>query len=168
MVDIRKETPDDVTAIHRVEGQAFGRAAEADLVDALREAGAFVLSLIALRDGEIVGHILFTRGSIEDNSSEFDALALGPLAVLPKYHSQGIGTQLMEKGLEMCKEAGHDAVFLLGHPNYYPRFGFVKGSTKGIGNDYNADDAFMVKELCEGALDGIQGMAKFHPEFMKV
>ena len=167
-MEIRKERREDFAAIHRVEAQAFGRAAEADLVNALREAGAFVLSLVALRDGEIVGHILFTRGAIEDNSSEFDALALAPLAVLPKYHSQGIGTQLMEKGLEMCKEAGHEAVFLLGHPNYYPRFGFVKGSTKGIGNEYNADDAFMVRELREGALDGIKGVAKFHPEFMKV
>lgn len=168
MITIREEQPEDIEAIHHMEEQAFGQPDEADLVDALRRADAFVLSLVALSDGEIVGHILFTRGTIEDDHSDHDALALGPLAVLPSYQNRGIGTQLMEKGLEMCEKAGHNVVFLLGHPNYYPRFGFVKGSTKGIGNEYNADDAFMVKELSVGALERTKGVAKYHPEFMKV
>lgn len=168
MIEIREELPEDIAAIYHVEEQAFGQPNEASLVDALRRHGVFVLSLVGVQDGEIVGHILFTHGTIEDDDSEFDALALGPLAVLPDYQNQGIGSQLMEEGLVMCKEAGHKVVFLLGHPNYYPRFGFVKGSTKGIGNEYNADDAFMVKELREGVLQGIKGVAKYHPEFMNV
>ena len=92
---------------------------EANLVDALRGRVAFTLSLVAVEDDRIVGHILSTPVTIESGSASRTALALGPMAVLPAYQNRGIGSQLVEAGLESCKEAGHHLVFVLGHPNYY-------------------------------------------------
>ena len=163
MLTIRHETASDREAVFRVEAQAFGRDLEAHLVDALRDAGKVLLSLVA-EDGEIVGHVLFSPMSIESASAAHAAVCLGPIAVAPSRQRQGIGSRLIEAGFAELRAAGHDAVFLLGHPLYYPRFGFRRAREFEV--HYEDDrDAFMALELRPGALDGVSGTARFADEF---
>ncbi len=164
MLAIRHETASDREAVFRVEAQAFGRDAEARLADALRDAGKTLLSLVAEDDGEIVGHIVFSPMSIESGSASHAAVCLGPIAVAPPHQRRGIGGRLIEAGLAELRDAGHDAVFLLGHPTYYPRFGFRPAREFDV--HYEDDrDAFMAIELRPGALDGVSGTARFAVEF---
>jgi putative acetyltransferase len=164
---VRPETPADVAAIYAVNAVAFGRAVEADLVDALREGGHLTLSLIAERDGEVIGHIAFSPATVATPSGDWDALALGPLAVLPAHQRTGVGSALVRAGLAACLELGHDVVFLLGHATYYPRFGFTPSKPKGVWWASNPDDAlhFMVAELRPNALNGRTGAMCFSPAF---
>jgi putative acetyltransferase len=147
---------------------AFGRTAEADLVDSLRQRGAYTLSLVAEKEGQVVGHILFTPVMIE-GEERGEAVALGPVAVLPDYQNQGIGTQLIRAGLAACHERGDDVVAVLGHSAYYPRFGFVPSVRVGIRSEYDVpDELFMIAELSLGALAGQTGIVKYQPEFDEV
>jgi putative acetyltransferase len=149
--------------------EAFGQPKEADLVDALRRRGGVTLSLVAVRDNEVVGHILFSPVTIESEGSSFEAVGLGPMVVLPVYQKRGIGSQLVRTGLEQCRRAGYEVVVVLGHAEYYPRFGFVPGKVHGIHCEFDGpDDVFMVVELHPGALDGRTGLAKYRPEFSMV
>ncbi len=169
MTTIRPERPDDSDAIRRVLESAFGRPQEADLVDALRRRVAVTLSLIAEEDGEVVGHILFSPVTIGSDSSTFQALGLGPLAVSPSHQNRGTGTRLVRDGIERSRAAGHEIVVVLGHPGYYPRFGFAPARAHGIRWELDApDDAFMVMELREGALAGRSGVVRYQPEFIDV
>lgn len=148
---IRHEEPGDEDAIRRVERAAFGRDAEADLVDALREAGAPLLSLVAVEGGRLLGHALFTPVAVGDGA----AVGLGPLAVLPALQGRGIGAALVREGLTELRAAGHGAVIVLGEPSYYRRFGFVPASRFGVRWDRPVpDDAFMALELRAGSLGG--------------
>ncbi len=166
---IRPENTDDIQAIHHMNTQAFGRVKEAELADALRACGAAVLSLVAEEKEEIVGHALFSPVRIETGAEEARGLGLGPIAVLPEYQRQGIGSALMETGLAMCREAGHPFVVLVGHASYYPRFGFERASHYGLRMPFEVpDEAFMVIALQPGALENIQGVVHFHPEFDNV
>lgn len=167
-LEIREEQPGDKGAIHTVEEKAFGRWVEADLVDSLRDEGAFILSLVALKQGSIVGHILFSPAVIEGDGKAIDVVALAPMAVLPEHQRSGVGSALVRRGMEMCRDMGHCAIILVGHTNYYPRFGFVPGSSVGIADEFGAGDAFMVAELMPGALNQIKGTAKFRSEFNDV
>jgi putative acetyltransferase len=170
MSTIRPETEEDHAAIRRVVEQAFGQHAEADLVDALRRHAHPHISLVALNDdGEVVGHILFSPVSIESERDAFAAMGLAPMAVLPDYQNQGIGSELVRAGLKACKLRGDDVVVVLGHPHYYPRFGFQPAGRLGIRSEYDvSDETFMVAELTPGALRGRKGLVKYHPEFSKV
>lgn len=164
---IRPERPDDAPAIRRVHEQAFERAGEAELVAALRVAGAAVVSLVAEDRGVIVGHVLFSPVAIGDDGAT--GLGLGPVAVLPERQRRGIGAALIRHGLAECGRLGHGVVVVLGHPGYYPRFGFVRASARGLRCEYDApDDAFMVVELTPGALRGGGGLVRYHPEFGRV
>ncbi len=159
-VSIRPERSGDEATIYEVNRQAFGREAEPKLVDALRALVAFIpeLSLVAERAGRIVAHILFSRATIRTTGGEIPVLVLGPVAVLPECQNQGIGSQLIEAGLEDAREMGERIVVLIGHPWYYPRFGFKPARPLGI--DYPTpirDEVFMVLELTSGALDDIRG-----------
>ncbi|MCI0691175.1 N-acetyltransferase [candidate division KSB1 bacterium] len=166
MVTIRPEQPKDLAGVRHVNERAFGRPNEADLVDALRAHSKAMLSLVAVQDNKIVGHILFSPMTIESEGKSFSAIGLGPMAVLPEYQRTGIGSALIDQGLEQCREAGHACVVVLGHPEYYPRFGFVPASKYGIKCEYNApDEAFMVIELRKGALRGRSGTVKYQHEF---
>ena len=168
MVSIRPETPKDIDSIRYVNEQAFGQIAEAAIVDKLRNRNALTISLVASKDNEVVGHIAFSPVVIESQCSSFEAVALAPMAVLPAYQRKGIGSQLVRAGLEECHRLGHDIVVVLGHPDYYPRFGFVPGIPKGIGCEFEVpDEAWMVLELREGALGGRSGTVKFQPEFQE-
>jgi putative acetyltransferase len=166
MATIRPEQPEDIAAIHRVNQLAFGQEAEAELVDKLRTNKKAVLSLVAVSNDQVVGHILFSPVTIENENESFPALGLAPVAVLPEWQNRGIGSQLIRAGLDECRRAGHACVVVLGHPEYYPRFGFVTASRYGVGCEYNvADEKFMLIELQAGSLQGRKGIAKYQPEF---
>jgi putative acetyltransferase len=166
---IRPETAEDHAAVRRVNESAFGCATEADLVEALRACAHPYISLVAVLDGQLVGHIFFSPVSIVSEASTFTAMGLAPMAVLPEYQKQGIGGQLVWEGLRECQRLGHDIVVVVGHADYYPRFGFVPAKSKGLRCEYDVpDEVFMVAELTPGALAGRQGLVKYHPEFGNV
>jgi putative acetyltransferase len=159
MVSIRSERPGDAAAIRAVN----------ELVDALRDNDAPLLSFVAESEGQVVGHILFSPVTLHGDGAPFNAVGLGPLAVRPDRQGLGIGSRLVESGLEACRQAGYDAVFVLGHPTYYPRFGFVPTQPLGIRCEFDAPrEAFMVIELREGAVAGRKGTVKYLPEFSAV
>lgn len=163
---IREETPDDACGIRVVNKAAFDTDGEADLVDKLREDDKIILSLVAEVDEQIVGHILFTPAVIEYKDKSHEVAGLAPMAVLPKFQRGGVGKALVNKGLEMLHKTEYDAVIVLGHPEYYPKFGFEKASEFGIIFENEVpDEAFMIIELKEGALKNIHGIAKYLPQF---
>ncbi|HSG16585.1 MAG TPA: N-acetyltransferase [Anaerolineae bacterium] len=165
-VSVRPERPEDQLDIHDVNREAFGQDEEAELVDAVRQAGGALFSLVAVYDGQVVGHILFSPVNIESHEAMYPAVSLGPLAVLPEFQGQGIGSLLVKAGLAACREAGHGIVIVLGHPDYYPRFGFRPASLFGIRWEHDApDEAFMVVELHQGAVAAASGVARYHPAF---
>jgi putative acetyltransferase len=162
---VRLERADDIHAIRAVNLEAFETSLEADLVDALRERAKLILSLVADEDGAIVGHILFSPVSLP-GGAETRIVGLAPMAVLQARQRQGIGSALVREGLERCREMGYDAVVVLGHPAYYPRFGFLPASRFGIGCEYDVpDEVFMALELVPGALRGKSGTIRYHPAF---
>ena len=164
---IRPETIKDAGAITEINQQAFGRPYEAGVVEKVRESAGFVpeLSLVAERDGVLIGHALFSEVTIEGGSS-WTVLALGPIAVRPEFQKQGVGGQLIQAGLERSATLGYGAVVLIGHPTYYPRFGFVPASRFGLKCSISVpDDVFMVCLLRPNGLEGIQGTVVFPPAF---
>ena len=166
---IRHEGPLDVAGIRTVIIEAFGQPQEADLVDALRSAGKMTLSLVAVAGERVVGHILFSPVTIENQDGVVLAVGLAPMAVLPELQRRGIGSALIERGLDTCRAAGHDRMVVLGHPGYYPRFGFVPASRFGVGCEYDVpDEVFMALELRPGAFEGRPGTARYAPEFADV
>lgn len=165
-MNIRHETPADHEAIRHVNDEAFDhRTEESKLVDLLRERGELTLSLVAEDAGEVVAHIAFSPMTIEGAPASFKALGLGPVAVLPAHQRKGIGSALIRESLKQCAAMGYDAVLLLGHTGYYPRFGFKPASVFGISSDYDAGDHFMALPLREGALDSVQGKAHYAKAF---
>jgi putative acetyltransferase len=168
-VTVRPEWPGDVAAIRRVNEAAFGRAAEADLVDALRAHGRVSRSLVAERAGMIVGHILFSPVRIDSGRTSTAAIGLAPMAVLPAHQRAGIGSLLVRTGLAECRRAGHGCVVVLGHPEFYPRFGFVRASRHGLAWEHSApDEAFMVLPFREDAIAAGGGVVRYAPEFGQV
>jgi predicted N-acetyltransferase YhbS len=142
---------------------------EGKLVDKLRKAPTFIdeLSLVAEIDGQVVGHILFTPIVIDNGHQQFQSLVLAPVSILPEFQKMGIGGQLIQAGHEKAKELGFQSAILLGHPGYYPRFGYKPASKWGIKTHIPlpSDDVFMAVELFEGGLTEVSGMAIFPPEF---
>jgi putative acetyltransferase len=164
-VSIRREEPSDYATVWQVVAAAFERPAEADLVAALRNQPD-CFSLVAVLSGEVVGHILFTPVTFSESPVESRALGLGPVAVHPNQQGRGIGALLIREGLEECLRRRIDVVVLLGHPSYYPRFGFRPAAQYGI--HFSApvpEEAFMVLELHPGALAGYRGTVHYLPEF---
>ena len=161
---IRRERPEDIDAIHQLNEEAFEGAEEADIV--VRDANALTLSLVAVLDETVVGHIAFSSVTIESENGSKEAIGLAPMAVLPKFQRKGIGIALVNAGLSELIMMGHCAVVVVGHPEYYPRFGFTPASSFGIRWEIEVpDEAFMLKELTEGALRGVTGIVKYRPEF---
>ncbi|MGH9937758.1 MAG: GNAT family N-acetyltransferase [Blastocatellia bacterium] len=166
---IRPEKPEDIPAIRIVNEQAFGRPEEADLVDALRRNGKATFSFVAEDEGRVVGHVLFSPVTVETGEKELVGVGMAPVAVVPERQNQRIGSMLVEHGLRRCREEGHRFIVVLGHPHYYPRFGFVPASRFNIKSEYNvADEVFMAMELQEGALQDQSGIVKYQPEFNEV
>jgi putative acetyltransferase len=146
---VRAATPADYTAIHRVEAAAFERDDEAGMVEAARAEGAVLVELVEELDGEIVGHILFSRMST--TPARFVA-GLAPVAVSPAAQSRGVGAALCRAGIQTLKGMGIEAVIVLGHPDYYPRFGFSTAATATLTSPYSGSAAFMAMELVPAAL----------------
>lgn len=166
MIEIRLEQTEDFSQVYQVNSLAFETEAEAKLVEKLRIAEPNI-SLVAEFDGKIVGHILFSPMTLKDEPTDF--LGLAPMAVLPEFQNHGIGSKLVKEGLRIAFEQGFTAVFVLGHPEYYPRFGFVTAKNKGFSCEYEVPvEVFMVLELIPNSLKGKNGLVKYRPEFAEV
>lgn len=168
MVEIRAEKPSDYDAIYDVNFQAFEQENESRLVGAIRKGGSFIpeLSLVAVKGDQIVGHIIFSAVAIQAKQGDIPALALAPMAVLPQYQNQGIGYELVERGLMESKRLKHEIIIVIGHPEYYPRFGFKPARSQGLEAPFSVpDEAFMALELVPNALNAISGIVKYPPEF---
>jgi putative acetyltransferase len=167
-VQICAETSNDRDAVHAVNVSAFETAAEANLVDCLRDQATPVISLVADGEGDIVGHIMFSPVALSE-CAEVNMMGLGPMAVVPERQEKGIGSALVQKGLEECKRLGIAVVVVLGHPDYYPRFGFSPSSEFGIDSEYDVpEEVFMIMELIPKALSGKGGTVKYHAAFNDV
>ncbi len=165
---IRLEHPGDVQGIRHVNSLAFGTSAEADLVDALRPRARPFVSLVAVDGDEIVGHIALSPVTLVSHP-ELPIAGLAPMAVLPSRQRAGIGSALVRAGLDECARLGFVAVVVLGHPAYYPRFGFVPASTFGLVSQFQVpDDVFMAQELRQRALDASRGTIRYHQAFESV
>ena len=170
-ITIRPETQVDHAAIDEVNRVAFGRENEARLVENLRKSPNFIpeLSLVAVKDVSVVGHLLFSPIAIQMGNSNLPALALAPVAVRPEHQNEGVGSELVRHGLNQCRDLGNKVIVVVGHPEYYPRFGFSSARAKGLEAPFPVpDEAFMVLELVPGALDGIKGVVNYPPAFDEV
>lgn len=162
---IRPETTEDRADIWNVNQAAFGGDDEANLVDVLRDDGFVEVSLVAELDDQIVGHILFSRLPIITNSGVVEALSLAPMAVLPSHQQQGIGSKLVEAGLEACRKQGHKIAVVLGHPEFYPRFGFSAKIAQHLESPFGGGEAWMAMELVTGAMEGVVGKVEYPTPF---
>ena len=165
-IEIREERPGDAAAIRDLNQRAFGQDQEANIVDALRSNGAATLSLVATLNGRVVGHVMYSPLSVGDKAT---GAALGPMAVCPEHQRQGIGSKLVEAGNRKLKDAGCPCIIVLGHANYYPRFGFRPANTHGIKCEWEVpDDVFMMLVLNQEKMQGVSGLAKYRHEFTSV
>ncbi len=167
LISIREERPEDAAALRDLHTAAFGRPVEARLVDRLRESCPDLVSFVA-EDGErVVGHVLFSPVTVEAGPA---GMMVAPLAVLPEYQRQGIGSALLERGLAALRERGCPFVIVYGHPGYYPRFGFERASAHGLASHLAdvPDDVFMVLVLDADAMEGVRGVTRFRPEVDEV
>ena len=163
---IRRATAADQEAIRRVQTAAFGRPDEAELALRVIAKAAGCVSLVAERDGGIVGHVLFSPVRVEGHALDPAPMGLAPLAVTPGLQRGGVGSALSRAGIEACRRAGAPFVVVLGHPPYYPRFGFVPAARFGLTYaDAPPRDAFMALELVPGALARVSGRVRYAPEF---
>jgi putative acetyltransferase len=171
---IRPERPADFAAIAEVNRLAFGGEGEAALVAELRRSEDFVegLSIVAVKSGQVVGHILISRVGFRPEgrtARATPALSLAPMAVRPEFQNQGIGSALVRFGLAEARRLGHRVVVVVGHPHYYPRFGFEPARRRGLEAPFPVpDEAFMVIELAPGALQGVKGTIVYPSAFDKV
>ena len=166
LIAIREERPEDVDAIRAVNDQAFGQPQEGRLVDALRANGAVLLSRVATLNGRVVGHILYSPVTVGGNGAQVIGAGLGPMAVLPAFQRQGIGSRLVAAGNQHLRESGCPFIVVLGHPDYYPRFGFRPASGYAIDCPWHVpDEVFMVLVLDHAKMKGISGLATYRPEF---
>jgi len=157
-VIVRAENTGDAgerSAIRSINEGAFGCQDEADLVDKLRKEGLVLVSLVAETQERIVGHILFSRMSIETTGGSVSAAALAPMAVLPEHQRRGIGGQLIRHGLNLLRGRGEQIIIVVGHPDYYPRFGFSSEKARSLESPFPRQ-AFMAMELSPGALGGVR------------
>ena len=165
---IRAEKECDQDTVHAVNMSAFKTPSEADLVDALRTQAQPVVSLVAEENGEVVGHIMFSPVSLSDHPN-LKVMGLAPMAVVPVHQRTGIGSALVRAGLDQCRQLDFVAVVVLGHPEYYPRFGFSPSSQFGIDSEYDVpEEVFMAMELQPEALSGKTGRVRYHPAFSNV
>ena len=153
-ITLRKEEEKDMEQVREIVRAAFPGDAEGRLVDALRANGKAIISLVAVKGNEVLGHILFSPVTTTP-SSDARGIGLAPVAVRPAAQSQGIGSKLITEGLRLCKELGFDYCVVLGSPEYYQRFGFEKASPFGIRNEYGVEDEFMITRFSERYVAGV-------------
>jgi putative acetyltransferase len=164
-MEIRYETPADADDVRKVNELAFEGLAEARIIESLRGLPGSI-SMVATTDGRVVAHIFFTPVEIEGAKSSTRVAGLGPMAVLPGQQRAGVGSALVRAGIDACRRQGYAAIVVLGHPAYYPRFGFRPAGRWGLTCEYPAPpEAFMALELDAGALDSQGGLVRYRPEF---
>ncbi len=164
-IEIREEQTGDADSIRHLNMEAFGQLQEAQLVDALRNDCSDLLSLVAVDGQDIVGHILFSPAFLGD----VRGMGLAPMAVIPARQRDGIGSELVRAGLAKLEERGCPFVIVLGHPDYYPRFGFERASARGVRCEWDVpDEVFMLLVLDEITMSGVSGLARYRPEFAQV
>ncbi len=171
-VRIRREQPGDEVAIREVtslafESSEFGHNGEAGLVEKLRSQNAVSISLVAECDARIVGHILFSPATIEWSCRRCEGLGLAPLSVIPEFQRNGIGSRLMKEGLAAAAESSTEFVIVLGHPEFYPKFGFAPASATNVACEFDdvPDEAFMIRWFKQPSSGDAQGVARYHPVF---
>ncbi len=164
-MEIRPEVAEDRGLVGLLYRQAFVGNYEAELVDVLREAGDARIVLVAIEDDELIGHILFATVEIRIDDRPVSSLALAEMAVHANRQGGGIGSRLVEAGLTAARAQAVEAVVVLGHPTYYPRFGFRAEPARRLRTPFRGGDAFMALELANGALDGAHGVASYPPSF---
>jgi putative acetyltransferase len=167
MITIRPERPDDIAAVHAINETAFGEPTEATIVDSLRDACPDAVSLVAVEDDRILGHIFFSPVFVSGGHEGPQGMGLAPMAVLPERQRQGIGSMLVRAGIDAMRERNCPFIIVLGHPEYYPRFGFAPASHHGLSCQWDGipDEAFMVLILDEPAMAGVSGTASYRDEF---
>ena len=167
MISIRPEEPKDHAAVHAINLAAFEGGPEADLVDTLRPSCPDHLSLVAEEGGKVLGHILFTPVMVESPDGAVEGMGLAPMAVIPERQRGGIGSALVRRGLELMRDRSCPFVIVLGHPEYYPRFGFERASSYGLRSQWEGvpDEAFLVTVLTNGVLPAEGGVARYRDEF---
>ncbi|MBU1182187.1 MAG: N-acetyltransferase [Proteobacteria bacterium] len=167
MINIRIENQEDILQVRSLNEQAFEQPVEAGIVDKLRQARTDFISLVA-EDGKIiVGHILFTPVVIEESERKLQGMGLAPMAVMPNRQRQGIGSMLVNRGLEILKEQGCPFVIVLGHPKYYPRFGFEPASRHNLKSQWEGvpDEAFMIAVFDSNLMRNSGGVARYRDGF---
>lgn len=163
---VRAEVAGDVSAVAAVNRAAFGQPDEAELVDRLRAMAQPRVSLVAVDGDTVIGHIFFSPVTIEQAPRESLWMGLAPMAVQPDHQRLGIGSGLVREGLGACRVLGADGVVVLGHPHYYPRFGFAPAGRFGLRSEYEVpDDTFMALALVSGALTRVAGLVRYAPAF---
>ncbi len=168
-VTVRHANPDDWPAIADIHDAAFGGTSESALIAAIEQTGRPVISLLALAGSVAVGHVFFSPVHVQCAGSSISTLALAPMAVSPRLQRQGIGSQLVRSGLRACIEQACALVVVVGHPHFYPRFGFRPAAAMGLVSPYSAaGDAFMALELVPGLLGGGAGVVEYPEEFAGV
>jgi len=166
MAIVRYERPADHASVYRINERAFEGPAEAQIVEELRKTATPAISLVATHEGKVLGHIFFSPVKVAGNQGEWEAIGLAPMAVDPGHQRQGIGSELVRSGLEACRYIQRPVVVVLGHPEYYPRFGFRPAAPLGLRyRDPSYDHAFFVVELTPGALRARSGDVRFMPAF---
>jgi putative acetyltransferase len=169
MLIIRDEQVDDYPRVYEINTSAFETDAEARLVNALRRKARPVISLVAERDNTVLGHIMFSPVQIDEEAAGGRTMGLGPMAVHPDAQRSGVGARLIQAGLDACRALRTELVFVLGHPEYYPRFGFKPAADSGFHyQDEKLNDFFFVLELTKGAASGLSGEVVYHPAFDNV
>lgn len=169
MITIRFETASDIETIRKINNLAFNQPDEADLVDKLRDSCSDLLSLVAQLEDRIVGHILFSPVTIDGTKGIIKGMGLGPMAVLPEYQRQGVGASLINTGLGLLEKEKCPFVVVLGHPTYYPRFGFEPAGHLGISCEWEVpDDVFMIQAFNKKLMENIKGTALYRSEFNDV
>lgn len=162
---IRKEAETDHPLVYQLNARVFESDGEAKLVEKLRGSPDTLLSLVAEKKERIVGHIMFSKVSLIGHA-DLKLVGLAPLAVAPETQNMGIGGELVNRGLSQCRELGVDAIVVIGHSHYFPKFGFKPGASFGVDCEYDVpEDVFMLSELKEGALTGKKGVVFYHPAF---
>ena len=168
-IETRVEQPGNADSIYQVNAKAFGQIEEAELVDALRKHCRERLSLVALNNEKIVGHILFNPVSVHGDHGIVWGMGLAPMAVLPEWQRRGIGSRLIYDAVRRLRKANCPFLVVLGHPEYYPRFGFKPASCYGIECEWAVpDEAFMIKVLDPKRMKNVRGVTRYHPEFGRV
>jgi len=166
---IRPENSTDINTIFLVNSLAFETETEAVLVNRLREKNILFLSLISEYRQEIIGHILFTRVHVNHNPRHIKTIGLAPMALIPEYQRQNVGTRLIQHGLEFCIQKKQEVIFVLGHADYYPRIGFQPVRPYGLFYQNGSyDPYFFVHELKKNTLRKLKGNVFFDPEFDQI